>query len=159
MTVAFHDALLLSELLGPDRVPDLADADGVSAAMAAFYGRRRALTAIINVLAQALYTLFAARSRDRQLRALQRACFVYFRRGFTDEPMGLMAGLVRAPALLFSHFFTVAFLALWLNARDVILAAGPLGALFRLPLALADALLILWKASVIFLPVLWRELQ
>ncbi len=157
MTVALNDVVLLAELLHRDRVPDLADAKGVRAAMAAFHARRRALTSIINVLAQALYTLFAA--RDRQLHALQRGCFTYFQRGLTDEPMGLMGGLLRAPTVLFTHFFSVAFLAIWLNACEVVAGRGFLGAVGRLPLALADAVLILWKASVVFLPVLWRELQ
>ncbi len=54
MTVAFNDALLLAELLHPDRVPALGDAAAVRAAMAEFHTRRKALTSIVNVLAQAL---------------------------------------------------------------------------------------------------------
>ncbi|PHH74033.1 hypothetical protein CDD83_4637 [Cordyceps sp. RAO-2017] len=129
------------------------DAAAVAAAVDAFYWRRKRCSAIINVLAQALYTLFAA--EDRPLRALQRGCFDYFRRGVTDGPCALLGGLLHRPAILAYHFFSVAFLAVWLNARAVV-GSGALAPL-RLPLALIDAVLILARASVVFLPVLWRE--
>jgi len=157
MTVALRDAVLLSALLAPAAVPDLADRAAVARAAARFHVARRPHSVIINVLAQALYALFAAQGRP--LRALQRGCFAYFRAGVTDGPMGLLGGLIRRPAVLAWHFFSVAFLALWLNAVDVVTAAGWAWALFRLPLALADAVLILWTACVVFLPYLWRELR
>jgi squalene monooxygenase len=156
MTVALNDVLLLSDLLAPERVPDLGDAAAVQAAMTEFHWRRKSLTAIINVLAQALYSLFAAHD-DRQLLALQRGCFEYFSRGYTDEPLGMMSGLIRQPMMLASHFFTVAFLAIYLNALDV--CGGSIFGLLKLPLALIDAVLILWRASVVFLPVCWTELR
>lgn len=152
MTVAFNDAVLLASLLEP--VPSLADRPAVKTAMASFHSQRRSLSSIINVLAMALYRLFAA--QDRQLRALQRGCFRYFQWGFTDEPVGMLGGLLRTPSLLAYHFFTVAFVALWLNACEVI---GSFWGLWKAPLALADAVLILWRASMVFLPVLWKEYQ
>lgn len=160
MTVAFNDALLLADLLRPDRVPDLADHPAVSRAMASLHWRRKRLTAIVNVLAQALYDLFAA--DDWQLRALRRGCFRYFQMGVTDEPVAMMAGLLPRPVLLASHFFSVAFVAVWLNLVDVVCDGwgGALaGVLLRLPLALVQAVLILWKACVVFLPVLATELR
>lgn len=60
MTVAFNDAVLLQELLSPEEVPDLADTKRVLAQMSVFHWRRKNLTAVINILAQALYSLFAA---------------------------------------------------------------------------------------------------
>lgn len=159
MTVAFTDALLLSELLQPSRVPDLEDERAMSAAVGNFYWRRKNVSSIINVLAQALYTLFAASTRggggDRQLRALQLGCFEYFQRGMTDGPCGLLGGIIHRPAVLAYHFFSVAFVAISLNAYAV-MGSGP-AAILRAPLALLDAVLILWKASVVFLPLLWRE--
>jgi len=157
MTVALHDALLLADLLRPDRVPSLGDTPRVRAALARFQSDRKQLAAIINVLAMALYTLFAA--RDRQLRALQRGCFAYFQRGFTDEPVALLGGMLPRPFVLAYHFFSVAFLAIWLNACDVVGRRGPLLGLLAVPLALADAVLILWRACVVFVPLGWRELQ
>lgn len=60
MTVAFNDALLLSKLLAPDQVPRLEDTKAVLAQLDVFHWRRKNLTSVINILAQALYSLFAA---------------------------------------------------------------------------------------------------
>lgn len=155
MTVAFSDAHLLSELLHPDAVPNLADHAAVNKAMATFHWRRKSLTSIINVLAQALYSLFAA--DDWQLRALQRGCFRYFQLGITEGPVALLGGLLRRPLVLAYHFFSVAFLAIWLNTVDV--CGGSVLGFLKLPLALVQAVLILWKACVVFLPVFGTELQ
>ncbi|CAH0015329.1 unnamed protein product [Clonostachys rhizophaga] len=152
MTVAFNDCLILSELLHPDKIPSFEDSRAIKDAMNTLYWRRKSLTGILNVLAQALYALFAA--NDRQLRALQLGCFGYFERGMTDGPSGLLGAVIHRPIVLFYHFFSVAFLAIWLNACAVI--GGPLG-LWKLPLAFIDAILILWKACIVFLPVMWRE--
>jgi squalene monooxygenase len=156
MTVAFNDALLLSSLLSPDRVPSLADHAAVHRAMASFHWRRKELTSIINVLAQALYSLFAA--DDWQLRALQRGCFRYFQRGWTDEPVALLGGILRRPLTLAYHFFSVAFLGIWLNILDVCGRWSGLGVVL-LPVALVQGVLILWKACVVFLPVFATELR
>ncbi|KND88698.1 Squalene monooxygenase [Tolypocladium ophioglossoides CBS 100239] len=153
MTVAFNDALLLAELVHPSRVRNLEDTRAIRAAVITFYWRRKAFTSIINVLAQALYTLFAA--NDRQLRALQLDCFEYFQRGMTDGPCALLGGILQQPSVLAYHFFSVAFVAIWLNSCAV-MGSGPLGPL-KLPLAIVDAVLILWKASCVFLPLVWRE--
>lgn len=152
MTVAFNDAVILSELLHPSRVPDLEDSRAINAAMDTLYWRRKSLTNIINLLAQALYSLFAA--NDRLLRALQRGCFGYFERQMTDGPAGLLGGLIMQPAVLFYHFFSVAFLSIWMHGCDMI---GNVFGIWKLPLALIDAVLIIWKACVVFLPVLFRE--
>lgn len=161
MTVAFNDALLLSSLLDPAHTPNLADYEAVRTAMASFHWRRKNLTGIINVLAQALYSLFAA--DDRQLRALQRGCFRYFEKGYTDEPVAMLGGMMRRPLTLANHFFTVAFLAIWLNIVEVCGGGGVLVAALKLPLtlplALVQAVLILWKACVVFLPVMGAELR
>ncbi|KAK2754122.1 squalene epoxidase [Colletotrichum kahawae] len=154
MTVAFNDCVILSDLLQPSKVPNLADQQALEGVLKEFHWRRKSLTSIINVLAMALYALFAA--NDRQLRALQLGCFDYFRRGYASEPMALMGGIMHQPTRLAYHFFSVAFLAIWLNAFEVM--SGALGFL-KLPLAMIDGILILWRASVVFLPVMWRELN
>lgn len=151
MTVAFHDVVLLERLLAG--VAALDDDRAVRAAMKQFYWQRKNLSSIINVLAMALYSLFAADSP--QLRALRLGCFAYFQRGITEEPTGLLGGLIHRPWVLFRHFFTVAFLAIYLHIRDVV-GSGVFG-IFKLPLALVEGLLILWKACVVFLPILYHE--
>lgn len=60
MTVAFNDVVLLKELLNPEVVPDLGNTKLVLKQMERFHWRRKGLTSVINILAQALYSLFAA---------------------------------------------------------------------------------------------------
>lgn len=64
MTVAFNDALLLSKLLSPDQVPRFEDTKAVLAQLEVFHWRRKNLTSVINILAQALYSLFAANGKS-----------------------------------------------------------------------------------------------
>ena len=69
MTVALNDVLLLRKLLRPEVVPDLADAKLILRQMRRFHWQRKDLTSVINILAQALYSLFAADGkRTRNLR-------------------------------------------------------------------------------------------
>ncbi|KAI0021050.1 squalene epoxidase [Xylariomycetidae sp. FL0641] len=148
MTVALNDVVLLADELSPERIAELGDTAAVARAMARFHSRRKNLTSIINVLAQALYSLFAA--EDANLAKLQRGCFEYFRRGHGSIPMGFLGGLLHRPGLLAYHFFSVAFLAIWLDWKEAGLWLGPL--------LLLRAVSILWTASVVFLPVMYREL-
>lgn len=60
MTVAFNDVVMLRDLLSPEKVPDLGDTARVKQQMRRFHWRRKYLTSVINILAQALYSLFAA---------------------------------------------------------------------------------------------------
>ena len=63
MTVAFNDVVLLRDLLAPAVVPDLGDTKLVLRQMKTFHWRRKHLSSVINILAQALYSLFAANGR------------------------------------------------------------------------------------------------
>ncbi|KAI1344971.1 squalene epoxidase [Xylariaceae sp. FL0016] len=148
MTVALNDVVILSDVLSPSNISNLGDTTAVSKAMHTFHWRRKNLTSIINVLAQALYSLFAA--EDANLAKLQRGCFEYFKRGYASDPMGLLGGLIHRPLVLAYHFFSVAFLAIWLDWLD--------SGLWKGPLLLWKAISVLWTASVVFLPVMWREL-
>ena len=119
MTVAFNDVVLLSSLLDPPRpnatVPlDLSDTRAVLHALRVFHWRRKRLAGVINILAQALYSLFAA--NDAGLRALQMGCFRYFQLGgvCVSGPTGLLGGLIRRPMVLIGHFFAVAVYTIWL---------------------------------------------
>ena len=64
MTVALNDVLLLRQLLAPERIPELRDTQKITKAFREFHWRRKNLTAVINVLAQALYSLFAANGKS-----------------------------------------------------------------------------------------------
>ncbi|KAI0425352.1 squalene epoxidase [Xylaria sp. FL1042] len=148
MTVALNDVILLSEELSPEKVPDLGNYGAVQRAMATLHSRRKHLTSIINVLAQALYSLFAA--EDKNLAKLQRGCFAYFEMGWSADPMGFLGGLIQRPFLLGYHFFTVAFVAIWLDWKDT--------GLWKVPLLLWNAFSILWTAASVFLPIMLQEL-
>ena len=72
MTVAFNDVVLLRDLLSPEKVPDLGNTKLVLKQMERFHWRRKGLTSVINILAQALYSLFAANGMSNSLRIEQR---------------------------------------------------------------------------------------
>ncbi|KAI9846464.1 MAG: Squalene epoxidase [Pleopsidium flavum] len=151
MTVAFNDVVLLRDLLNPEAVPDLSDTKAVLRQMSTFHWRRKNLTSVINILAQALYSLFAA--NDPQLKALQRGCFRYFQRGgqCVDGPVGLLAGIIRQPLILFYHFFAVALLSIW-----IMLSETPV---WKLPVAVVGSVGVFWKACVVIFPFIWSEVR
>jgi squalene monooxygenase len=107
MTVALADVAHLRDALRG--VGDLGDARAVAAALEQFYRRRRPLSSTINVLANALYSVFCA-SGDPARRDMRTACFAYLGAGGrrSGDPMGMLGGVVASPALLLWHFFGVA---------------------------------------------------
>lgn len=151
MTVALNDVVLIKSLLDPGTVPDLDNTKLVLKQLQAFHWQRKNLTAVINILAQALYSLFAA--NDHQLRYLQKGCFKYFQLGGNciDGPVGLLAGIIRQPLVLFYHFFAVAFLSIWV----MICENGVLGALTGW--TALQGVLIFYKACVVLFPYIWAE--
>ncbi|KAJ9650669.1 Squalene epoxidase [Neophaeococcomyces mojaviensis] len=153
MTVALNDVVLIKSLLSPETVPDLDDATLVLRQLRAFHWQRKNLTAVINILAQALYSLFAA--DDKQLKYLQRGCFRYFQLGGNciDGPVGLLAGIIRQPLVLFYHFFSVAFLSIWVMLCE----QGVVGALTGW--SAVQGVLIFYKACVVLFPYIWAECQ
>jgi squalene monooxygenase len=156
MTVAFNDVVLLSELLSIAKVPDLSDSRAVQKAMREFHWQRKNLSSIINILAQALYSLFAA--NDRQLKALQLGCFRYFQRGgqCVDGPVGLLAGIIRQPLVLFYHFFAVAFLSIWILFGQTV---GGITGAWRIPYAFLESVFVFWKACVVIFPFIFSEMR
>lgn len=151
MTVALNDVVLLSELLDPHNVPNLSDTHLVLQQFQTFHWRRKNLTSVINILAQALYALFAA--NDPQLRYLQRGCFRYFQLGGNciDGPVGLLAGVTPLPLVLFYHFFSVALFSIWIMICD--------NGFLLLPVSLIQSILVFWKACVVLLPYIATELR
>ncbi|KAK3671933.1 Squalene epoxidase [Recurvomyces mirabilis] len=152
MTVAFNDAVLLSELLDPKVIPSLDDRKAVLRQMHTFHWRRKGLTSVINILAQALYSLFAA--DDTQLKALQMGCFHYFKLGgqCVDGPVGLLAGIIRQPFVLFYHFFAVALYAIWIYITWS-------SSVLTMPLRAVSSVGVFWKACVVIFPYIFSELQ
>ncbi|KAF3309321.1 Squalene epoxidase [Orbilia oligospora] len=149
MTVAFNDVVLLRDLLAD--VEDLNDSDLVLDKLAEFHWRRRGLTSVVNILAQALYSLFAA--DDENLKVLQKGCFAYFQmQGICiDHPVGLLSGMLRQPLVLYSHFFAVAFYSIWIMFKTT----NPL----LWPICFLRSFMVFYTACVVILPYIWAEQQ
>lgn len=62
MTVALTDVIHICDLLSPENVPNLTKTDQVLKQMTRFHWKRKNTSSVINILAQALYSLFAADS-------------------------------------------------------------------------------------------------
>ncbi|KAK6202443.1 squalene epoxidase, erosterol biosynthesis [Scheffersomyces amazonensis] len=150
MTVGLNDVVVLAKLLSPKQIVDFEDYELLSKRLSQFHRKRKNLDAVINTLSIALYALFAADSTA--LKILQRGCFSYFLLGGScvSGPIGLLSGMLPFPMILFNHFFSVAFYAIYRNFVD----RGLLG----FPLALIEALVTLVTAIYIFTPYLWKEL-
>jgi squalene monooxygenase len=70
MTVGINDVALLTELLSPQNCPRLDDTKLVLKQMKSFHWRRKDISSVINILAQALYSLFAANGMSTRLSLL-----------------------------------------------------------------------------------------
>lgn len=80
----------------------------------AFHWQRKRHSFVINVLAQALYTLFGA--EDFYLETLRRGCFECLAMGgaCVEGPAGLLGGIIQAPLVLVYHFLAVGLLSVWI---------------------------------------------
>jgi squalene monooxygenase len=151
MTVALSDVVLLRELLSPENIPSLTDAKSVMDQMKVFHWKRKKYCTSINVLAMALYRLFAA--EDENLAVLQRGCFGYFQLGgdCIDGPCGLLSGLIQQPMVLVYHFFAVAIYAIYLEFKT--------GGWRKIPVNFIKIFTVLYTACITIFPYLWSELQ
>ncbi|KAK9453228.1 squalene epoxidase-domain-containing protein [Dipodascopsis uninucleata] len=149
MTVALTDAVIITDLLSPQNVPDLKDTAAVTVQLHELYWRRKNLSSVINILAQALYALFAA--DDDRLRCLQRGCFRYFQLGgiYVSEPIGLLSGVLPIPFLLISHFFKVAIYSIYVLFSDADIS--------QYPYLAKESVLVFWKACLVVLPIMFSE--
>ncbi|KAI8893862.1 squalene epoxidase-domain-containing protein [Globomyces pollinis-pini] len=148
MTVAFWDVIHLTNLLSP--LDDLSDVGKVSTQLAQFSRKRKTLSSVINILANALYGLFSAND-DADLMELQNACFEYFLLGgrCASTPVKLLAGILPQPATLIGHFFAVAVYSMFL-----ITFRGPV---YLIPWNFVRSFFVLSKACDILFPLLWAE--
>uniref|UniRef100_A0A8C4PYG7 Squalene monooxygenase n=1 Tax=Eptatretus burgeri TaxID=7764 RepID=A0A8C4PYG7_EPTBU len=150
MSVALNDVHIWHELmLG---LPNLTNEKALQRAKRQFYQRRRkSHSFVVNVLAQALYELFAA--NDDPLRHLRRACFHYFRLGgkCVSGPVGLLSVLTPKPATLIGHFCAVALYAVYF--------AFKLEPWYAKPRAFITSAVVLHRASSILLSLIWSELK
>jgi len=107
MTVAFSDVVLVRDIL--KRIPDLSDQKALSKGVEEFYIQRKGHSSTINILANALYSVFCA-TDDVSLEVMRQACFDYLASGGrrSNDPISMLGGLNGSTTLLISHFFAVA---------------------------------------------------
>ena len=68
-----------------------------------------------------------------------------------DGPVGLLAGIIRQPLVLFYHFFAVALYAMWL----FVMAGNPL----MVPVRVVGSIGVFLKACVVIFPYIFSELR
>lgn len=179
MTVALNDVVILTELFGGGNavrdakadergVVNLGDWDAVSERLEEWHWKRKSVASCVNILSMALYSLFGA--DDENLEVLKTGCFKYFELGgdCIDGPVSLLSALRPNPALLFYHFFRVAFYSIFLlftlprfpTSRS---SSQPLKArkppISDYPALTVQSFKVFWTACLVFLPVLWKEGQ
>ncbi|ESO95888.1 hypothetical protein LOTGIDRAFT_144418, partial [Lottia gigantea] len=150
MSVALNDAVIWRDLL--KTIPDLTNYEELITASRVFQLRRKQTHSfVVNVLAQALYELFAA--SDVHLHSLKRACFEYFKLGgeCVNGPVGLLSVLTPKPHLLIGHFFAVAMYAILSVIRS-----EPFWAVHRV---LYRSFMIFYKACGVIFPLIWTEVK
>ncbi|XP_071510878.1 squalene monooxygenase-like [Diadema antillarum] len=148
MSVALNDVKIWRELF--KTIPNLGDDEVVAKALSHFHWQRKSSHAfVVNVLAQALYELFAA--TDVHLVKLREACFHYFKLGgrAVSGPVGLLSVLTPNPFTLIGHFFAVAMYAIYITFLDQ--------PWYSKPLALYESTLIFSKACCVLFPLIRSE--
>jgi len=131
MTIALRDAILLAKLLDPIDIPNLRDNPQILKKMQTFHWRRKAHSAPLNILAQALYFLFVSvseKNKNLALQIIQRGFIGYVQKGerYFREPAWILGGVVldrdrwasSSFCRLFYHFFAVVVYSLWLHLQE-----------------------------------------
>ncbi|XP_030013840.1 squalene monooxygenase [Sphaeramia orbicularis] len=150
MSVALNDVRIWRSLLR--NIPDLYDDGAMLQAKKKFHWERKSSHSfVVNVLAQALYELFAA--TDNSLHELRKACFQYFKLGgeCIAGPIGLLSVLSPKPMTLIGHFFAVALYAIYFNFKSESWTTKP-RALFK-----SGA--ILYRACTVMFPLIYSEFK
>ncbi|XP_068610833.1 squalene monooxygenase [Brachionichthys hirsutus] len=150
MSVALNDVGIWRSLL--KNIPDLYDDSAMMQAKKKFqWERKSSHSFVVNVLAQALYELFAA--TDDSLFELRKACFQYFKLGgeCIAGPVGLLSVLSPKPMTLIGHFFAVAMYSVYVNVKREPWSSKP-RALFK-----SGA--VLYRACTVMFPLIYSELK
>ncbi|KAF8989856.1 squalene epoxidase [Cyathus striatus] len=145
MTVCLSDVVLLREMLGQKGLGE-------------WFWKRKGLAATVNILSVALYDLFGA--DDEYLQVLRTGCFKYFELG-GECVNGLYrfypGTILHSPFLLFYHFFSVAFYAIWVMFTHPQEVRRGDGKVDEYPFLAVKALRVFYTACIVFGPLLWTE--
>ncbi|OCT75038.1 squalene monooxygenase [Xenopus laevis] len=150
MSVVLNDVMIWRDLL--QDLPDLSQHSEVLQAKKSFYwSRKKTHSFVVNVLAQALYELFAA--TDDSLYQLRRACFNYFKLGgeCVAGPVGLLSVVSPKPLLLIGHFFAVALYAVYICFKNE--------PWLTKPRALFKSTAVLYRACSVIFPLIYSEMK
>uniref|UniRef100_A0A8C5C3R4 Squalene monooxygenase n=1 Tax=Gadus morhua TaxID=8049 RepID=A0A8C5C3R4_GADMO len=150
MSVALNDVQIWRRSLRD--IPDLYDDRVMLQAKKKFHWERKSSHSfVVNVLAQALYELFAA--TDDSLHELRKACFQYFQLGgeCVAGPIGLLSVLSPKPLTLIGHFFAVAMFAIYVNFKSE--------SWITKPRALVKSGVILYRACTVLFPLIYSEFK
>ncbi|KAJ7338123.1 hypothetical protein JRQ81_010714 [Phrynocephalus forsythii] len=150
MSVILNDIRIWRRLL--QAIPDLYEDSALLQAKKTFYWTRKSSHSfVVNVLAQALYELFAA--TDSSLHQLRRACFLYFKLGgeCVNGPVGLLSVLSPKPLVLIGHFFAVALYAVYFCFKSE--------SWITKPRAVFSSLAVLYRACAVLFPLVYSELR
>lgn len=178
MTVAFHDAVLLTKYLSADEeLPagreGLERWDVIADRLKDWFWARKNLSGTVNVLSIALYDLFGGADGKFQdtffaltaddLAVLREGCFKYFERGgeCVSGPVGLLSALAPQPVTLFYHFFSVAFYSIYILFSQGRPSAGPAKppSFAEFPALALFSVKVFWTACIVFLPVMYSEFK
>ncbi|NXP80792.1 ERG1 monooxygenase, partial [Ramphastos sulfuratus] len=150
MSVILNDIKIWRSLL--QDIPDLyEDSDVLKAKRIFYWSRKKSHSFVVNVLAQALYELFAA--TDDSLHQLKKACFHYFRLGgeCVSGPVGLLSVLSPKPMVLIGHFFAVALYAVYFCFKSE--------SWITMPRAFFSSGAILYRSCSIIFPLIYSEMK
>ncbi|KXS17881.1 SE-domain-containing protein [Gonapodya prolifera JEL478] len=150
MTVAFEDVRILGEEMANLKPAELSEDSKVRSVVRTWMQKRLGVSGVVNVLAMALYDLFAA-GDDPNLKTLRNATFAYFEVGgnCVTGPVSLLAGILKSPLSLVSHFFAVAVYGTYIMVRE--------GGILKAPFSLVRSATVLWRAASIIAPLGWKE--
>ncbi|XP_038616495.1 squalene monooxygenase [Tachyglossus aculeatus] len=150
MSVVLNDIKIWRGLL--KGIPDLYEDAAILQAKKTFYWtRKKSHSFVVNVLAQALYELFAA--TDDSLHQLRKACFLYFKLGgqCVAGPIGLLSVLTPNPLALIGHFFAVSLYAVYFCFKSE--------PWITKPRAFFSSGAILYRACGVLFPLIYSEMK
>uniref|UniRef100_F6WHL6 Squalene monooxygenase n=1 Tax=Ornithorhynchus anatinus TaxID=9258 RepID=F6WHL6_ORNAN len=145
MSVVLNDIKIWRGLL--KGIPDLYE----DAAILQVRRPKKSHSFVVNVLAQALYELFAA--TDDSLHQLRKACFLYFKLGgqCVAGPVGLLSVLTPNPLALVGHFFAVSLYAVYFCFKSE--------PWITKPRAFFSSGAILYRACGVLFPLIYSEMK